>query len=184
MILGSCTRSLACGDSTKCLQSTVFGACWAQSETATPECGAGPERDSFRCATTTPTTVSNRSFDEKVEHVQLRTMDHLARIAMKNAANCVKYGELQGFRNRYMSNAYCGPVIYLPGPRLSEGLLYSNKPVAVLHKNVPLPCIEIHFEPFECLSECVSSRRAACEGRRLVWRIQKSVRFGVRLDAP
>lgn len=120
----------------------------------------------------------------KVEHVQLRTMDHLARIAMKNAANCVKYGELQGFRNRYMSNAYCGPVIYLPGPRLSEGLLYSNKPVAVLHKNVPLPCIEIHFEPFECLSECVSSRRAACEGQRLVWRIQKSVRFGVRLDAP
>ena len=54
-------------------------------------------------------------------------MDHLARIAMKNAANCVKYGELQGFRNRYMSNAYCGPVIHLPGPRLSEGLLNFNK---------------------------------------------------------
>lgn len=50
-------------------------------------------------------------------------MDHLARIAMKNAANCVKYGELQGSRNRNMSNAYCGPVIHLTGPRLSEGLL-------------------------------------------------------------
>ena len=59
-------------------------------------------------------------------------MDHLARIAMKNAANCVKYGELQGFRNRYMSNAYCGPVIYLPGPRLSEGLLYCNKHFAMV----------------------------------------------------
>ena len=54
-------------------------------------------------------------------------MDHLARIAMKNAANCVKYGELQGFRNRYMSNAYCGSDIHLSEPRLSEGLLYSNK---------------------------------------------------------
>lgn len=50
-------------------------------------------------------------------------MDHLARIAMKNAANCVKYGEMQGYRNRYMSNAYCGPVIHLTGPHLSEGLL-------------------------------------------------------------
>ena len=50
-------------------------------------------------------------------------MDHLARVAMKNAANCVKYGELQGFRNRNMSNAYCGSGIYLSEPRLSEGLL-------------------------------------------------------------
>lgn len=58
-------------------------------------------------------------------------MDHLARIAMKNAANCVKYGELQGFRNRYMSNAYCGPDIHLSGPRLSEGLLKFNKHFAV-----------------------------------------------------
>ena len=54
-------------------------------------------------------------------------MDHLARIAMKNAANCVKYGELQGFRNRYMSNAYCGSGIHLSEPRLSEGLLMYNK---------------------------------------------------------
>ena len=61
------------------------------------------------------------------DYVQLRTMDHLARIAMKNAANCVKYGELQGFRNRYMSNAYCGSGIHLSEPRLSEGLLMSNK---------------------------------------------------------
>lgn len=59
-------------------------------------------------------------------------MDHLARIAMKNAANCVKYGELQGFRNRYMSNAYCGPAIHLTGPRLSEGLLNCNKRFAVI----------------------------------------------------
>lgn len=58
-------------------------------------------------------------------------MDHLARIAMKNAANCVKYGELQGSRNRNMSNAYCGPVIYLSGPRLSEGLLYLNEHIAL-----------------------------------------------------
>lgn len=54
-------------------------------------------------------------------------MDHLARIAKKNAANCVKYGELQGFRNRYMSNAYCGSGIHLSEPRLSEGLLNYNK---------------------------------------------------------
>lgn len=65
-------------------------------------------------------------------YVQLRTMDHLARIAMKNAANCVKYGELQGFRNRYMSNAYCGPVIDLTGPRLSEGLFKFNEYFAVI----------------------------------------------------
>lgn len=59
-------------------------------------------------------------------------MDHLARIAMKNAANCVKYGEMQGYRNRYMSNAYCGPVIYLTGPHLSEGLLKSYAHLAVV----------------------------------------------------
>jgi hypothetical protein len=64
--------------------------------------------------------------NEQNVDVQLRTMDHLARIAMKNAANCVKYGELQGSRNRYMSNAYCGPVIYLAGPRLSEGLMIAT----------------------------------------------------------
>jgi hypothetical protein len=58
-------------------------------------------------------------------------MDHLARIAMKNAANCVKYGELQGSRNRNMSNAYCGPVIHLPGPRLSEGLLRLDEHLVV-----------------------------------------------------
>lgn len=63
-------------------------------------------------------------------------MDHLARIAMKNAANCVKYGELQGFRNRYMSNAYCGPVIHLTGPRLSEGLLNFNKRFAAAMSTV------------------------------------------------
>lgn len=28
---------------------------------------------------------------------QLQTVDHLARRSMKNAANCVKQGELQGF---------------------------------------------------------------------------------------
>lgn len=38
--------------------------------------------------------------------IQLRTMDHSARRSMKNAANCVKYGELQGSRNRNVSNAY------------------------------------------------------------------------------
>ena len=41
---------------------------------------------------------------------------------MKNAANCVKYGELQGSRNRYMSNAY-GAFIFMMEARLSEGLL-------------------------------------------------------------
>ena len=81
-------------------------------------------------------------------------MDHLARIAMKNAANCVKYGELQGFRNRYMSNAYCGPVIYLPGPRLSEGLLNCNKRFAmVVPPQMELPtCIGLHLESNWCCS--------------------------------
>lgn len=66
--------------------------------------------------------------------LQLRTMDHLARIAMKNAANCVKYGEMQGYRNRNMSNAYCGPVIHLTGPHLSEGLLnFANISSSVHH---------------------------------------------------
>ncbi len=41
------------------------------------------------------------------EMTQLRTMDHSARRSMKNAANCVKHGELQGPRNRNESNAYC-----------------------------------------------------------------------------
>lgn len=50
-------------------------------------------------------------------------MDHLARRSMKNAANCVKYGELQGSRNRDLSNAYCGTGIYLSVLRLLEGLL-------------------------------------------------------------
>ena len=42
---------------------------------------------------------------------------------MKNAANCVKYGELQGSRNRNMSNAYGASNIAMLGARLSEGLL-------------------------------------------------------------
>ena len=54
--------------------------------------------------------------------IQLRTMDHSVRGSMKNAANCVKYGELQGSRNRYMSNAY-GAFIFMMEARLSEGLL-------------------------------------------------------------
>ncbi len=54
--------------------------------------------------------------------IQLRTMDHSVRRSMKNAANCVKYGELQGSRNRYMSNAY-GAFIFMMEARLSEGLL-------------------------------------------------------------
>lgn len=49
-------------------------------------------------------------------------MDHSVRRSMKNAANCVKYGELQGSRNRYMSNAY-GAFIFMMEARLSEGLL-------------------------------------------------------------
>lgn len=50
-------------------------------------------------------------------------MDHSARRSMKNAANCVKYGELQGSRNRNMSNAYGASNIAMLGARLSEGLL-------------------------------------------------------------
>jgi hypothetical protein len=34
-------------------------------------------------------------------------VDHSARRSMKNAANCAKHGELQGFKNRYMLNTYC-----------------------------------------------------------------------------
>lgn len=49
-------------------------------------------------------------------------MDHLAHRSMKNAANCVKYGELQGSRNRNMSNAYCAFNITMMEARLSEGL--------------------------------------------------------------
>jgi hypothetical protein len=56
---------------------------------------------------------------------QLRTMDHLARRSMKNAANCVKYGELQGSRNRNVSNAYGAFNIPMLEARLSEGLLVS-----------------------------------------------------------
>ena len=58
----------------------------------------------------------------KKRKIQLRTMDHSVRRSMKNAANCVKYGELQGSRNRYMSNAY-GAFIFMMEARLSEGLL-------------------------------------------------------------
>lgn len=50
-------------------------------------------------------------------------MDHSARRSMKNAANCVKHGELQGSRNRNMSNAYGASNIAMLGARLSEGLL-------------------------------------------------------------
>lgn len=50
-------------------------------------------------------------------------MDHLARRSMKNAANCVKYGELQGSRNRKVSNAYGASNITMLEARLSEGLL-------------------------------------------------------------
>lgn len=46
------------------------------------------------------------SRDRMTVQIQLRTMDHSARRSMKNAANCVKYGELQGSRNRNVSNAY------------------------------------------------------------------------------
>lgn len=52
-------------------------------------------------------------------------MDHSARRSMKNAANCVKYGELQGSRNRNMSNAYGAFNITMLEARLSEGLLTS-----------------------------------------------------------
>ena len=77
--------------------------------------------------------------------IQLRTMDHLARIAMKNAANCVKYGEMQGYRNRYMSNAYCGPVIHLTGPHLSEGLLNTTNISWLSHQSCGIcPSIGIH----------------------------------------
>ncbi len=72
-------------------------------------------------------------------------MDHLARIAMKNAANCVKYGEMQGYRNRYMSNAYCGPVIHLTGPHLSEGLLNTTNISWLSHQSCGIcPSIGIH----------------------------------------
>lgn len=54
--------------------------------------------------------------------IQLRTMDHSARRSMKNAANCEKYGELQGSRNRNMSNAYGASNIPMLEARLSEGL--------------------------------------------------------------
>lgn len=49
-------------------------------------------------------------------------MDHSARRSMKNAANCEKYGELQGSRNRNMSNAYGASNIPMLEARLSEGL--------------------------------------------------------------
>lgn len=49
-------------------------------------------------------------------------MDHSARRSMKNAANCEKYGELQGSRNRNMSNAYGASNISMLEARLSEGL--------------------------------------------------------------
>ena len=55
--------------------------------------------------------------------LQLRTMDHSARRSMKNAANCAKYGELQGSRNRNVSNAHCAFNILMLEARLSEGLL-------------------------------------------------------------
>ena len=59
----------------------------------------------------------------KLIHTQLRAVDHSARRSMKNAANCVKHGELQGFRNCHLSNAYCGLGALVSGPRLAEGLL-------------------------------------------------------------
>ena len=46
---------------------------------------------------------------------QLRTMNHSARRSMKNAANCAKYGELQGSRNRNVSNAHCAFNILVGG---------------------------------------------------------------------
>lgn len=87
------------------------------------------------------TSAISAEREKKIVGVQLRTMDHLARIAMKNAANCVKYGELQGSRNRYMSNAYCGPVIHLPGPRLSEGLLQYSKHSRKIPRRVCVSCV-------------------------------------------
>lgn len=58
-----------------------------------------------------------RRDEEKKKKVikQLRTMDHSVRGSMKNAANCANYGELQGSRNRYMSNAYGAFSIYVGG---------------------------------------------------------------------
>lgn len=50
-------------------------------------------------------------------------MDHSARWSMNNAANCVKYGELQGSRNRNQWNAYSAFYIPMLEARLSEGLL-------------------------------------------------------------
>ena len=94
-------------------------------------------------------------------------MDHLARIAMKNAANCVKYGELQGFRNRYMSNAYCGPVIHLTGPRLSEGLLNCNKRfVAAMSSDRGSRVLGLTPSRLG-----VAQREIADETKRLEWRV-------------
>lgn len=84
-------------------------------------------------------------------------MDHLARIAMKNAANCVKYGELQGFRNRYMSNAYCGPVINLTGPRLSEGLLNYDKRFVMREYCILSHVLGLTTSLVWCYSSCVVS---------------------------
>lgn len=44
-------------------------------------------------------SMFEKGLPEGVGHTypQLQTVDHLARRSMKNAANCVKQGELQGF---------------------------------------------------------------------------------------
>lgn len=87
--------------------------------------------------------------------IQLRTMDHLARIAMKNAANCVKYGEMQGYRNRNMSNAYCGPGIRLSGPHLSEGLLNA---MSILHCRALKRDDNVQVLGFTCVSPTTHGR--------------------------
>lgn len=75
--------------------------------------------------------------------IQLRTMDHSVRRSMKNAANCVKYGELQGSRNRYMSNAY-GASIFMMEARLSEGLLNGINHLLREHESGSLRGLGIH----------------------------------------
>ena len=86
----------------------------------------GPSIGIRFCCTFLPCGIPNVHFfpgeEKKTLEIQLRTMDHSVRRSMKNAANCVKYGELQGSRNRYMSNAY-GAFIFMMEARLSEGLL-------------------------------------------------------------
>jgi hypothetical protein len=52
---------------------------------------------------------------------KLWTVDHSARRSMKNAANCAKHGELQGFMKPLLVERILRPQPSRPGPRPPEG---------------------------------------------------------------